>query len=340
MRKLNTRRRVTLLATGLLLAASALTACGDDGAGTGADGNVTVLLEWFPNPDHISLYTAQEMGAFEDQGLEVKFQPPSNNTDSLKMVSLGQMPLAISYANAVINAEDQGLDVVAVAALIPTTLNSLILNKTDDVQELGDLKGKPIGSSGDPVSEEMWAYALEQQGFSEEDIKFVSINQGYAPAMISGKVHAIIGAYQNIESVELRENGVDPVGYSVGEAGVPEYDELVLIANRSKLEDDEDYQETVRKFLAGLAEGDARAQEDHGAALEAISGAAKGYSVDSMEEMIELTAPLLANEGGFGQMDVAEWQTLADWLFEHGLLEKEVDAAKVVRTDLLPDSDE
>ena len=337
MRKLNTRRGATLLATSLVLAAGALTACGDDGSGTGADGNVTVLLEWFPNPDHISLYTAQDIGAFEDQDLKVKFQPPSNNTDSLKMVSLGQMPLAISYANAVINAEAQGLDVVAVAALIPTTLNSLILNRTDDVQELGDLKGKPIGSSGDPVSEAMWAYALEQQGFAEDDIKFVSINQGYAPAMISGKVSAIIGAYQNIESVELRENGVDPVGYAVGEAGVPNYDELVLIANRSKLEDDKEYQETVRKFLAGLAEGDARAQEDHDAAFEAISAVAKGYSEEGMKEMIELTAPLLENEDGFGQMDVAEWQALADWLFDNDLLEKEVDAATVVNTDMLPE---
>ncbi|WP_148573534.1 ABC transporter substrate-binding protein [Nocardioides caldifontis] len=345
MRKINIGRRAAVLGTGLLLSLGSLTACGDDeadGSGDGGSGGskaaseVSVLLEWFPNPDHISLYTAKEMGAFEEEGLEVKFQPPSNNTDSLKMVSLGQMPLAISYANAIINAEAEGLDVVAVAALIPTTLNSLILHRTDEVQDITDLKGKPIGSSGDPVSEAMWAYALKQQGFEDEDIKFVSINQGYSPAMISGKVNAIIGAYQNIESVELREHGVDPVGYAVGEAGVPEYDELVLIAQRSKLESDEGYQETVRKFLAGLAKGDAKAQEDHDAAFDAIEKVAKGYSPESMKEMIDQTAPLLENPDGFGQMDVAEWQELADWLYDNDLLSKEVDAEKVVTTDYLP----
>ncbi|MDQ6523117.1 ABC transporter substrate-binding protein [Nocardioides sp. LHD-245] len=336
MSNLSVRRRATLLGTSLLLAAGIMTACGDDGAGSGADGKVSVLLEWFPNPDHISLYTAQDIGAFEDEDLTVKFQPPSNNTDSLKMVSLGQMPLAISYANAVINAEAQGLDVVAVAALIPTTLNSLILNRTDDVQEIADLKGKPIGSSGDPVSEAMWAYALKENGFTDKDIKFVAINQGYSPAMISGQVSAIIGAYPNIESVELKENGLDPVSYAVGDVGVPKYDELVLIANRSKLAKDEDYQDVVKRFLAGVAEGAARAQEDPEAALEAIKPVAKGYSEESLRDMVDLTAPLLENPDGFGQMDVAEWQALADWLLANGQLDKEVDAADVVNTDFLP----
>jgi len=336
------------MGTSLLLAAGTLAACGgDDGdsGGSGGSGDsstdeVTLLLEWFPNPDHISLYTAKDIGAFEDQGLEVTFQPPSNNTDSLKMVSLGQMPLAISYTNAVLNAEAQGLDVVAVAALIPTTLNSLILNRTDEVQELEDLKGKPIGSSGDPVSEAMWSYALKTQGFEDDDINFVSINQGYSPAMIAGKVAAIIGAYQNIESVELEEHGVDPVAFTVGESGVPPYDELVIIAQRSKLEEDEAYQDTVRRFLAGLAEGAAVAIDDHDAAFNAIQPVAKGYSDDSLRKMIDLTAPLLENADGFGYMSVDEWQTLSDWLYDNDLLEQEVDASTVVNTDLLPGDSE
>lgn len=329
---------------GLVVAALALAACGSDGGGSekesesggGGVDKMTVLMDWFPNPDHISLYMAQEMGAWKDQNLDVKLQPPSNNTDSLKLVSLGQMPVAISYANAVINAEAQGLDVVSVAALIPTTLNSLILNKTDEVQDITDLKGKNIGSSGDPISEKMWAWVLKEKGFSDDDIKFVSINQGYSPAMISGKVAAIIGAYQNIESVELRDHGLDPVGFRVGEVGIPDYDELVIIANRSKLEKDKDYRDQVTRFLAGLAKGDEKAQADPAAALAAIKPVAKGYSADALEEMVELTAPLLANPEGFGYQDTDQWQGLADWLYENKAIDKQVDTSTVVNNDLLP----
>ena len=59
--------------------------------------NTTVLLDWFPNPDHIALYLAQKDGDFTKQHLNVTFQSPSNSTDALKLVSLGQVPLAISY---------------------------------------------------------------------------------------------------------------------------------------------------------------------------------------------------------------------------------------------------
>lgn len=332
--------RIGALAISAAVAAMGLAACGgsdsegDKAAGAAAD--VTVLLDWFPNPDHISLYSAQKMGAFDEQGLKVKFQPPSNNTDSLKLVSLGQMPLAISYENAVINAETQGLDVVAVAALVPTALNSLILAKKDGVSEIADLKGKNIGTAGDPVAEAMWGYVLRQQGFSDKDIKFVTINQGFSPAMISGKVSAIIGAYQNIESVELEEHGVDPVAYSVTSQGIPNYDELVVIANRTKLKNDEGYRETVRKFLAGLAAGDQKAQADPAFAFEAMKPVAKGYSADSLKKMVDKTAPLLKNDESFGMMQATDWQALADWMFENKVIEKAVDASTLVDTTLLP----
>ncbi len=330
---IDVRRRAVLLVGGVI-AALTLAACGSGGGGDSS--KMTVLMDWFPNPDHISLYTAQQMGAFKDEGLDVKLQPPSNNTDSLKLVSLGQMPVAISYATAVVNAEAQGLDVVSVAALIPTTLNSLILDKNSKVQSITDLKGKNIGSSGDPVAEAMWRYVLKQKGFSDSDIKFVSLNQGFIPAMVSGKVAAVIGAYQNIESVELRDHGLDPVAYPIGEVGIPNYDELVIIANRTKLDKDKAYRANVTKFLAGLAKGDAKAQADPAAALAAMKPVAKGYSADALEKMVNLTAPLLANPKGFGYQDISSWDALAKWMYDNKTIDKQVDVSKIVDNDLLP----
>ena len=77
--------------------------------------STTVLLDWFPNPDHIALYLAQKNGDFTKQHLTVTFQSPSNSTDALKLVSLGQVPLAISYEPETITAATDGLNVAAVA---------------------------------------------------------------------------------------------------------------------------------------------------------------------------------------------------------------------------------
>ncbi len=90
---------------------SAVAACGPSSAspsssssGGQATTNTTVLLDWFPNPDHIALYLAQKDGDFTKHHLNVTFQSPSNSTDALKLVSLGQVPLAISYEPETITA--------------------------------------------------------------------------------------------------------------------------------------------------------------------------------------------------------------------------------------------
>ena len=139
---------------------SAVVACGSSsssgssassGGGT-AMTNTTVLLDWFPNPDHIALYLAQKDGDFTKQHLNVTFQSPSNSTDALKLISLGQVPLAISYEPETITAATDNLNVAAVAAMVPTSLNSLIISGKSGVSGPAQLAGKTIGTDGDPVS--------------------------------------------------------------------------------------------------------------------------------------------------------------------------------------------
>ena len=105
--------RRAALAIGAAAVMATAAACGASSSGTTASNgkpltNTTVLLDWFPNPDHIALYLAQKNGDFTAQGLKVTFQSPSNSTDALKLVSLGQVPLAISYEPETITAGHPG----------------------------------------------------------------------------------------------------------------------------------------------------------------------------------------------------------------------------------------
>jgi len=114
------RRRGALI-IGAAAVMSAVVACGSSsssgsssggsssGSGSKATTNLNVLLDWFPNPDHIALYLAQKDGDFTKQHLNVTFQSPSNSTDALKLVSLGQVPLAISYEPETIVAATDNL---------------------------------------------------------------------------------------------------------------------------------------------------------------------------------------------------------------------------------------
>lgn len=338
------RRRGALI-IGAAAVMSAVVACGSSSSGSGSSGSggksmtsLNVLLDWFPNPDHIALYLAQKDGDFAKQHLNVTFQSPSNSTDALKLVSLGQVPVAISYEPETITAATDNLNVAAVAAMIPTSLNSLIISGKSGVSSPAGLKGKTVGTDGDPVSAEMLKAVLKKYHLTLSQIKLVTVNEGLVPAMVSAKVSAIISGYRNVEAIQLGSYGLKPLVYPVDTQGVPNYDELVIIANKTKLASDPAYRTTVREFLAGLAQGAAAAQANPAAALAALSPVAKGYSPALLKKMVYATAPLLKNTGGFGAMSVSQWQSFANWMKSDGLITKPVNASSVVDTSLLPKS--
>ena len=337
-------RRCLLTLAGVTAATAALAmtlaACSGSGSSSGkALTSTTVLLDWFPNPDHIALYTAQHDGDFTAQGLNVTFQSPSDTTDALKLVSIGKVPLAISYEPDVITgATDPSVNVTAVAALVPVPLDSLIISGKAGVASPGDLAGKTVGTDGDPTSAAIYKVILAKYGLSAAKTTLVTVSEGLIPAMISGKVTAIIGGYRNVEAVQLKSEGLNPEVYPVNEEGVPGYDELVVIANKSRLASDASYRTMVREFLAGLAKGSTAAQASPAAADTALAPVAKGYSPALLKQMVDVTAPLLANPGGFGAMSAADWQSFAGWMLTAGLITKPVDvsSAGIVNTSLLP----
>ena len=338
------RRRGAVI-IGAAAVMSAVAACGSSSAspsssssGGQATTNTTVLLDWFPNPDHIALYLAQKDGDFTKHHLNVTFQSPSNSTDALKLVSLGQVPLAISYEPETITAATAGLNVTAVAAMIPTSLNSLIISGKSGVSGPAGLSGKTVGTDGDPVSAQMLKAVLKKYNVSLNQIKLVTVNEGLVPAMVSNKVSAIISGYRNVEAIQLASLGLKPKVYPVDTQGVPNYDELVIIANKSKLASDAAYRTMVREFLAGLGQGAAAAEASPAAALAALSPVAKGYSPALLKQMVYATAPLLKNPAGFGTMNVGQWQSFANWMKSDGLITKPVQASSVVNTSMLPKS--
>ena len=207
-----------------------------------------VLLDWFPNPDHIALYLAQKDGDFTKQHLNVTFQSPSNSTDALKLVSLGQVPVAISYEPETITAATDGLNVTAVAAMIPTSLNSLIISGKSGVSGPAGLAGKTVGTDGDPVSAQMLKAVLKKYHLSLNQIKLVTVNEGLVPAMVHQQR---VRDHQRLP--ERRGHparlvpGLKPKVYPVDTQGVPNYDELVIIANKSKLASDPAYRTMVQR---------------------------------------------------------------------------------------------
>jgi putative hydroxymethylpyrimidine transport system substrate-binding protein len=334
---------LALLAVGLV----ALTACGSSSKSSSTPAatspaaakptkSLTVMLDWVPNPDHLALYATKANGDFKAQGLNVKLQPPSNVADVAKLVATGKVPLGISYEPDTIIAGAAGLPVTAVAALVPVALNSVIAPQKSGIKTAADLKGKSIGTPGIPSDDVYLKAIAKKAGFPESAFKKVNVGEGLLASVVSGKVDSIVGGYRNIEAIQVKDRGLNPTVIPVTDAGVPQYNELVVIANSDKLKSDTSYQQTVKSFLAALAKGNASAVADPSAATAAMGDVVKGYPAKQVTEMVAATAPLLNNPLGFGRMDQKSWQQFADWMKANGELNKTVDVTTLMSNDYLP----
>jgi putative hydroxymethylpyrimidine transport system substrate-binding protein len=239
-----TRRLVPVL---LLVAALVLAACGERKEPTAAPAQkrLTLLLDWLPNADHAPIYAAQASGAFRRAGLDVRIQTPSDAASPLKLLAARKVDLAITYEPELLLARDKGQGIVGVGALVQRPLSSLISLK-DKVKAPQDLAGKRVGVTGLPSDEAALRAILAKAGVDRNRVKTVDVGFNLVPSLLGKKVDAILGAYWNVEAVELQRQHKDPSVIPIDQAGVPTYDELVFAAR-------EDYVgeqgEIVRRFM-------------------------------------------------------------------------------------------
>jgi len=211
---------------------------------------LTVLLDWFTNPDHAPLYVALEKGFFKERGLEVEIIAPSNPNDPPKLVAAGKADIAVSYQHQHQMQVDQGLPLVRIATLIATPLNSLVVLADGPIKKIADLKGKTIGYSVGGFETALLKVMLEREGLKVEDVKLVNVNFSLSPSLFTGQVDGVIGAFRNFELNQMAIEKRPGRAFFVEEFGIPAYDELILVANAKAVNDPK-----MRKFVDALEEG-------------------------------------------------------------------------------------
>ncbi|MEM1344763.1 MAG: ABC transporter substrate-binding protein [Pseudomonadota bacterium] len=209
-----------------------------------AQDRLTLLLDWFINPDHGPIIVAQELGYFADQGLEVEIIPPADPSAPPRLVAAGQGDLAVSYQPSLHLQVAEGLPLVRVGTLVATPLNCLLVLQDGPIKEIGDLRGARIGFSVAGVEEAVLTAMLSRYGVSLDEIELINVNFSLSPALMSGQVEAVIGAYRNFELNQMDIEGVPGRCFYVEEEGVPTYDELIYVANPERMD-----AATLRRFL-------------------------------------------------------------------------------------------
>jgi putative hydroxymethylpyrimidine transport system substrate-binding protein len=324
------RRRTALTFLFLCLLAAG---CGagsgsqEGGASPPQPDRVTVQLDWYPNPDHVGLFTAEDRGFFQNELLDVTTREPSDVSDPLKLVATGRTDLGISYEPELFFAQQRDVPVVAVAAIVPTALNSIITRGDLGIATPEDLRGHTIGVDGSQSTDAYLDTVLRTAGLDPQtDVERVDVGFNLVPALLGKKVDAIIGAFQNIEGAQLESRGLKPAVFPVDRYGVPPYDELVVVAHRDRLQDDAAYRSLVRRFVRALDEATRYAKAHPAAALDVMRAHASRDYLDVLERSVPETLRLLDTT----RLDPAAWEAFGTWMHEQGLLESPPDGAALV----------
>jgi putative hydroxymethylpyrimidine transport system substrate-binding protein len=283
--------------------------------GVNAANKLTVLLDWFVNPDHAPLVVAKAGGYFERAGLDVELIAPADPSAPPKLVAAGQGDVAVTYQPDLMLQLKEGLPLVRFGTLVETPLNSLVVLKDGPVETLADLKGKTIGYSVAGFEELYVGVLLESVGLSAADITMVNVNFNLTTSLMSGQVDAVIGAFRNFELTQLALEGKEGIAFFPEEHGVPPYDELIYVTN-SELSDDP----RLSRFLAAVEEATIFLTNHPEAALDVFVKAHPDLGDELNRRAFFDTLPRFAKRPG--AIDAGRYDRFAEFLKGEGLIDR------------------
>ncbi len=210
---------------------------------------LSVLLEWFVNPDHAPLVVAKEKGLFAAHGLDVDLVAPADPSAPPRLIAAGQADVALHYQPSLDLDVDAGLPLVRFGTLIETPLNTLIVLKDGPVKSLADLKGRKIGYSVSGFEDAMLGQFLKTAGLGIDDVELINVNFALSASLLSGQVDAVVGGYRNFELNQMKIEGHEGVAFYPEENGMPAYDELIYVTRKDLVGD-----KRLPEFLAAVEE--------------------------------------------------------------------------------------
>jgi len=287
--------------------------------------SLTLVLDWFPNIDHLPLYVAQERGFFAEAGLKVNIVSPSETADALKLVAAGKSELGISYEPQVLVATSEKVPVTVVGRLIGHPLSTVLYIKGRGIEKPADLSGRPMGYTVAGMEDVLAKAFCDLNGI--KDYKLVHLEFAIVPSLISGKVDSVMGGFSNYEVVELELQGYKPGYFALEEHGFPDYDELVVIANPQFVKENEkaivSFRNALSKAIAEIKKDPQSALTDYFKAIPETDKKLEGLA-------LEKTLPFYAEDQN---LSVDRWKNFADFALKVGLISRPVEVEPILWTE-------
>ncbi|HEX5192557.1 MAG TPA: ABC transporter substrate-binding protein [Solirubrobacteraceae bacterium] len=330
-------RKTIALALLAALAAVLLAACGEkhdqiEPVSSQAD-NVTMMLDWFPNADHVGIYEAMANGDMKTAGINLHVETPPSPNAPLSLLEAGKVDVAVSYEPEVMLARDHKQTIVSIAALVQQPLTSLISVGSKHITRVSQLRGKTVGTAGIPYQTAYLNTMLGHAGVPIGSVKQVNVGSNLVPAMLTGRVDATLGGYWNVEAIQLRQQHRKPNVIPVARGGVPSYDELVLVTTEKYFAE---HLSLLRRLVQAIGRGYYAVRANPSQGISALESADPSLDpkLTSASVHASLHAFFPSQDKPWGWQFQTRWNAYGKWMYEHHLI-KHLAASRYASTNQL-----
>lgn len=275
---------------------------------------LTLMLDWFVNPQHAPIIIAQEKGFFKQHGIKVNIIAPADPSDPPKLVAAGKVDIAIGYQPELYLQVQQSLPLVRIGTLIHSPMRVVATLQSSHIDSLAELKGKIIGYSMSGVGTAILGQMLKHAGLSIDDVKLINVHYNLVQALLSHRVDAISGVGRNFEVPEMQLAGHPAHVFYPEKNGLPPFDALIFLANRHHLQDPR-----LKAFLAAIAEASVFIKQHPQQSWELLIRHHRELNNHLNKMAWDITRPYFSITPAV--LDAKRYTNFANWMLQHKLID-------------------
>jgi len=300
-----------------------LSGCGNKASDNGLE-KVTFVLDWTPNTNHTGLYVAQELGYFEEAGLEVEIQQPPEDGAAV-LVASGRADFGVSFQDsmAAALAGDDALPITAVASVIQHNTSGIISRAGEGMDTPKGMEGHSYATWNGAIELATLEEVVKADGGDFSKVELI-------PSTVTDEVSALktnsvdsIWIFYAWAGVKTELEGLDTDYFEFADIDpVFDYYTPVIISGNKFLEENP---ETAKAFLGALQKGYEYAIQNPEEAAEILCKVAPELD----KELVLASQQYLAEEYQaeaeyWGYIDPARWNGFYQWVNDNGLVEDPV----------------
>lgn len=293
---------------------------------------ITVVLDWTPNTNHTGLYIAEELGYYEEEGLDVTIIQPGNGTSD-QLVAGGKAQFGVSYQESVTLARIEDIPIVSIAAVIQHNTSGFYSRADKGIKTPKDFENKKYGGWGSPIEKATLKALMDEEKADVEKVRIITSGDTDFFAVSEKSVDFAWGfeAWTGIEA-KMKNIPVNYIRLSDYNKSL-DYYTPVIITNEKMIAENK---EIVEKFMRATKKGYEYASKEP---VEAANILIKN-APELNKELVEASQNFLAKEyksdaSYWGEQKKEVWENYTNWLYGNKLIDKKIDVNQAFTNEFL-----